>query len=63
MTAVGTGSLTGTLGNIANFLRDAQTTTQKTNSLQLNASNSSSLYGASTTVQPPAISLIPQIKY
>lgn len=28
-----------------------------------NAANSNSIYGASTTVQPPAIALIPQIKY
>ena len=31
--------------------------------LQFNASRSSSIYGASSTVQPPAICLIPQIKY
>lgn len=28
-----------------------------------NASRSSSIYGASTTVQPPTIALIPQVKY
>ena len=28
-----------------------------------NASRSSSIYGASTTVQPPTITLIPQIKF
>lgn len=31
--------------------------------ISLDASRSSSIYGASTTVQPPAIILIPQIKY
>lgn len=31
--------------------------------LNLNAQNSNSIYGASYTVQPPAIVLIPQIKY
>ena len=29
----------------------------------LDASRSSSIYGASNTVQPPALSLLPQIKY
>lgn len=29
----------------------------------LDASISSAIYGASTTVQPPALQLIPQIKY
>ena len=28
-----------------------------------NASQSNNIYGSSTTVQPPALSLIPQIKY
>ena len=31
--------------------------------MNIDASRSSSIYGASTTVQPPAIKLIPQIKY
>lgn len=31
--------------------------------ININASRSSSIYGASSTVQPPAITLIPQIKY
>ena len=31
--------------------------------IAFNASRSSNIYGASTTVQPPSISLIPQIKY
>ena len=31
--------------------------------LYIDASRSSSIYGASTTVQPPALSLLPQIKY
>ena len=28
-----------------------------------NASNSNAIYGGSTTVQPPALQLIPQIRY
>lgn len=32
-------------------------------SINLDASRSNSIYGASQTVQPPALSLIPQIKY
>ena len=31
--------------------------------LGFDAAKSSKIYGASTTVQPPAISLIPQIKF
>lgn len=31
--------------------------------INFNATNSNSIYGASNTVQPPAIVLIPQIKY
>ena len=31
--------------------------------IRFNASLSNSIYGASTTVQPPAIQLLPQIKY
>lgn len=31
--------------------------------LSLDASKSNAMYGASTTVQPPALTLIPQIKY
>ena len=34
-----------------------------TGTLAFNASRSNSIYGASDTVQPPAISFIPQIKY
>lgn len=37
--------------------------TEEPNRLVLNAANSNSLYGNSTTVQPPALSLVPQIKY
>ena len=33
------------------------------NALTLDASRSSSIYGASTTVQPPAVTLVPQIRY
>ena len=60
--AVGTGSLTGTIGDVSDFSRSAQTT-QKTNGLKLDASKSSSLYGKSATVQPPALQLIPQIRF
>ena len=31
--------------------------------VEMDASRSSNVYGASTTVQPPAIILIPQIRY
>ena len=31
--------------------------------IRLNASNYNAIYGASTTVQPPALRLIPQIRY
>ena len=31
--------------------------------LNFNAANSNVIYGASNTVQPPALSLIPQVKY
>ena len=31
--------------------------------IRFNASNSNAIYGAATTVQPPALQLIPQIKY
>lgn len=31
--------------------------------INFNASNSNNIYGASATVQPPSISLIPQIKF
>ena len=31
--------------------------------IQFSASNSNAIYGASTTVQPPALALIPQIKF
>ena len=31
--------------------------------LSFNASNSNSIYGKSISVQPPALSLIPQIRY
>ena len=32
-------------------------------SVGFNAANSNAIYGASTTVQPPALSLIPQIRF
>lgn len=33
------------------------------NIINFNASRSSNIYGASSTVQPPTLSLIPQVKY
>ena len=52
-------------GNSARFfnVNPIANSTEETNRLVLNAANSSSLYGASDTVQPAAIVLIPQIKY
>lgn len=42
----------------------AQGTSQNTSqNIKMDASRSNSIYGSSTTVQPPALSLIPQIKY
>ena len=38
-------------------------TTLYTDRVHFNAQNSSSVYGASNTVQPPALVLIPQIRY
>ena len=38
-------------------------TYSQANNLQFDASRSNGLYGDSNTVQPPAISLIPQIKF
>ena len=35
----------------------------KTNGFAFKASRSNNIYGKSSTVQPPAIALIPQIKY
>ena len=37
--------------------------TGKNQFLNLDASRSNSIYGSSTTVQPPSITLIPQIRY
>ena len=33
------------------------------NTVEFRASNSNAIYGASNTVQPPSIVLIPQVKY
>ena len=38
-------------------------TSDRSYSVSLNAANSSTIYGKSSTVQPPAICLIPQIKF
>ena len=37
--------------------------TSRSNMLSFALSNANAIYGASSTVQPPALSLIPQIKY
>lgn len=52
-------------GNSARFfnVNPIADSTEETHRLVLNAANSNSLYGNSTTVQPPALSLIPQIKF
>ena len=42
---------------------DNYTNTQGYMTLNFNASLSDSIYGSADTVQPPAINLIPQIKY
>lgn len=49
---VGNQSTGNTIGNYGNY-----------HALYFNASRSNSIYGNATTVQPPALSLIPQIKY
>ena len=41
----------------------SEDTTQSFKILDFNAANSNAIYGSSETVQPPALSLIPQIKY
>lgn len=45
------------------FAGGANTGSYKGKAVAIDASRSSSIYGNSTTVQPPAITLIPQIKY
>lgn len=52
-------------GDSARFFNITPTadSTAETHRLVLNAANSNSLYGNSTTVQPPALSLLPQIKF
>ena len=42
---------------------DGQTTWYGTTILKFDASRSNPIYGKATTVQPPSISLIPQIKF
>ena len=42
---------------------EATVTARSWQKLFINAAKSNSIYGASQTVQPPALSLIPQIKY
>ena len=46
-----------------NITQSSATQRQGNKTLVLNASRSSSIYGNSTTVQPPAVKLIPIIKY
>lgn len=60
--AKGSGSLIGSTSEIKGYQRISTLYTLVSN-LQLNASKSSIIYGSSNTVQPPALQLIPQIKY
>lgn len=39
------------------------TTSNATSYIEFHASDSNAVYGGNTTVQPPAIILVPQIKY
>ena len=52
-----------TANNLGKVPRGADTTSQGSASTLFKASKSNPIYGNSTTVQPPAIQLIPQIKY
>ena len=63
--AVGWGGAFTAQGADARYFDNAQASAGAvtTHILTLNASGSSSIYGNSNTVQPPALSLIPQIKY
>ena len=62
---VGSGCIRATASEYEATFRSDTSSTAKTRSsnFSLNASRSSSIYGNSTTVQPPAIQLIPQIRY
>lgn len=60
----GTGAFTPRSQTGSAILQDsAYTYNQQTIGVDFNASRSSGIYGKSSTVQPPAITLIPQIKY
>ncbi len=54
----GTEALSAGYGVVADVSQE-----NKLRYIKFNASNSNAIYGASTTVQPAAISLIPQIKF
>ena len=65
LNSAGTGAFYGTTGHggiKANWYNDNQNN-YSVYDMHLDASGSSSIYGKSETVQPPAIVLIPQIKY
>lgn len=53
----------GAFSNEGNTKSTISGSTTNLNKVSFDASRSSSIYGASTTVQPPAIQLIPQIKF
>lgn len=59
----GYGAFSTSVPTIRNNSEAGSQTTQKYMNAMFNAQRSNTIYGASTTVQPPAIVLIPQIKY
>ena len=56
----GTGAFSTTMGTHWGAGDD---TADSAGTVSFSAANSNSIYGASTTVQPPTITLIPQIKF
>ena len=68
ITAVNTGGAGGSANSSGAAYKDRLSTAFASGSYQLtlrsfDASKSNAIYGAANTVQPPAISLITQIKY
>ena len=68
ITAVNTGGSGGSVNSSGAAYKDRMATSFASGSYQLtlrsfDASKSNAIYGASQTVQPPALSLTPQIKY
>ena len=56
----------GAFDIVSQYLTDSHQNTGTSvggTNVNMNLSRSNAIYGASTTVQPPAISLIPQIRY